>query len=317
MPTPESLQAFVLAAELGSFSAAARRLNKAQSAVSTAIANLEIDTGLQLFDRTPRSPVLTAEGRALLPHANGILLGTREFMAKAGSMAEGTEDRLHLVIEQGITPDPLYAILGAFDAVFPMVSLEILSVGSGEIAALLKAGRADLGMMIEQESYPEGFQFRGVGHSTILPVCAPDHPLAEIEHPGFTDLRQHRQIVLRGRYRAPQALTDEVKSANTWRVDNPDLIVALVLQGLGWAELPRPSVDRHLADGSLKRMACAFQQSDEQEGIDVVWTEQRALGRAGQWFRDRLLAVPQSDWQGRSAGVQISVGTPSEPMSSC
>ena len=67
MPSPESLKAFVLAAELGSFSAAARRMNKAQSAISTAIANLEIDTDLKLFDRNSRSPTLTPDGQALLP----------------------------------------------------------------------------------------------------------------------------------------------------------------------------------------------------------------------------------------------------------
>jgi len=298
MISSDSLQAFVLAADLGSFSAAARRLGKAQSAVSTAIANLEVDTGLQLFDRTTRSPTLTPEGRALLPHANGILLGTREFMAKAGSMSEGTEDRLGLVVEQGINAAPLYATLDLFSEMFPTVSLEIFTTGPADTGALLKAGRADLGLMIEQESYPVGFQFRGVGHTTIVPVCSPEHPLAACPDPGYAELRQHRQIVLRSRYRTPGDLTDEVKSPKIWQAENPELIVALVLRGLGWAELPMPSVSRHLATGTLLRMACAFQQSDEHEGIDVVWTEQRALGRAGHWVRDQLLAVPQEAWRG-------------------
>ena len=79
------MQAFVLAAELGSFSAAARRMGKAQSAISTAIANLEIDAGVELFDRQGRSPVLTEEGKTLLPHAKGILLGNQEFFSAAYS----------------------------------------------------------------------------------------------------------------------------------------------------------------------------------------------------------------------------------------
>lgn len=57
--SPESLIAFVEAASLGSFSAAARKLGKSQSTVSTAIAHLEIDLGLTLFDREKRYPVLT------------------------------------------------------------------------------------------------------------------------------------------------------------------------------------------------------------------------------------------------------------------
>lgn len=240
MLSPESLQAFVLAAELGSFSAAARRLNKAQSAVSTAIANLEIDIGFQLFDRSTRSPTLTPEGRAMLPHANGILLGTREFMAKAGSMAEGTEDRLGFVVERGINPLPVYSILENFAEAFPTVSLETLSTGPNDTGALLKEGRADLGLMVEQESYPGGFQFRGVGHSTTVRVCGPTHPLAGCDRPTYADLRQHRQIALRSRYSDRHSMNDEVKSASIWHAESPDLIVELVLRGLGWAELPMP-----------------------------------------------------------------------------
>lgn len=297
MPSQESIQAFVLAAELGSFSAAARRLNKAQSAVSTAIANLEIDIGFQLFDRSTRSPTLTPEGRAMLPHANGILLGTREFMAKAGSMAEGTEDRLGLVVERGIGHLPVHAILVSFAETFPSVVLDVLSTGPNDTGQLLKDGSADLGLMVEQESYPIGFQFRGVGRSTIVRVCGPLHPLASCDRPTYSDLRQYRQIVLRSRYGGPHSMDAKARSAKLWHAESPTLIVELVRRGLGWAELPMPTVAGPIADGTLRRMNCAFQQSDELVGIDVVWTEQRALGRAGQWLRDQLLDVPQEDWQ--------------------
>ncbi|MBN3774537.1 LysR family transcriptional regulator, partial [Burkholderia sp. Se-20378] len=64
---PEALLAFAEAALLGSFTAAARKLGKRQSTVSEAIANLEIDLGVQLFDRSTRAPTLTDAGRALLP----------------------------------------------------------------------------------------------------------------------------------------------------------------------------------------------------------------------------------------------------------
>ncbi|UXX84030.1 LysR family transcriptional regulator [Roseovarius pelagicus] len=302
MPSPDSLRAFVLAAELGSFSAAARRLNKAQSAVSTAIANLEIDIGFPLFDRSTRSPTLTPEGRAMLPHANGILLGTREFMAKAGSMAEGTEDRLGLVVETGIDLLPVFAILETFSETFPTLSLELLSTGPNDTGALLKEGRADLGLMVEQEDYPAGFQFRGVGHSTIVRVCGRDHPLAACVRPTYADLRQYRQIILRSRYHHPHPVGDEAKSALVWQAESPGLIVELVLRGLGWTELPMPSVASHIADGTLRQLTSEFQQSDQLVGIDVVWTEQRALGQAGQWLRDRLLAVPQDRWLGRRSG---------------
>ena len=56
------LEAFVLAVNHGSFSAAARKLGRAQSRISTAIANLEVDLGFELFDRSAKLAVLTKHG---------------------------------------------------------------------------------------------------------------------------------------------------------------------------------------------------------------------------------------------------------------
>lgn len=298
MPSPDSLQAFVFAAELGSFSAAARRMNKAQSAISTAIANLEIDTGLTLFDRSTRSPTLTQAGRSMLPHAEGILLGNEEFMAKATSMAEDVEDSLCLAIEQGINMQPLSDILRDFCAEFPHVSLEILSPGPNDTAGLLKEGRADLGLMTEQESYPTGFQFRGVGYTELVPVCGRVHPLAALSSVAYRDLRQHRQLIPRSRSLSSVGHLGERKSATVWYAESPAMIVDLLLLGLGWAELPLPVIKASMDAGDLVQLNTAFQQSDVLEGIDVVWTEQHVLGMAGQWLRDHLLNLPQDVWRG-------------------
>ena len=69
----EQLDAFLASVETGSFSAAARKLGKAQSSVSGLISNMEIDTGFDLFDRTSRSPRLTREGEILLRDIKAVL----------------------------------------------------------------------------------------------------------------------------------------------------------------------------------------------------------------------------------------------------
>lgn len=297
MPSPESLQAFVLAAELGSFSAAARKMKKAQSAVSTSIANLEIDTDLQLFDRTSRSPTLTQAGHSLLPYAKGVLLGNQEFLAKATSMSEGVEDKFCIAVEQGINLPPVLDVLNEFASEFPDVSLEILTTGPNDTAALLKEGRATLGLMTEQESYPTGFQFRGVGHSALVPVCGTSHPLAKLDRVAHRDLRQYRQLVLRSRSRSVPGQIGEIKSASVWYAENPHMILELVLRGLGWAELPLPVVSELMRSNKLARMKYTFQQSDALEGIDLVWTEQYVLGKAGQWVQRQLIKIRQNVWR--------------------
>ena len=299
MAHPDQIEAFMRAAELGSFSAAARQMGKAQSAISTAIANLEIDAGVELFDRSGRTPTLTKEGRALLPHAEGILLGNQEFFAKASSMVEGVETDLCIAIEQGISLDPLMQLLLQFHADFAYVSLEILRPGPNDTASLLKEGRATLGLMFEQESYPTGFQFRGVGHSQLVPVCASTHPLATFAQVSYHDLRRFRQVIQRSRSLSSFGQLGEQKSASVWYADSSNVIVDLVAAGLGWAELPLSTVTDKIEAKSLTRLKYAFQQSDILEGIDVVWTEHRALGAAAQALRDGLLDLPQRAWLDR------------------
>lgn len=297
MLSSETLKAFVLSAELGSFSAAARRLGKAHSAVSTAIANLEIDCGLALFDRSGRNPVLTEEGQTLLPHARGILLGNREFLATANSMAEGIETQICLSVEQGISTKPLMNLVEEFTVRFPSVSLEVTTPSPDDSAAQLRQGRTDIGLMAEQEGYPSGFQFRGVGYSKMVPVCAPNHPLANSDQASYRELRQHRQIL---RHKNPVKGTSqqyEKKSASVWHVENPNLILDFVRSGFGWAELPMSIAAKSIEIGDLVLLNYAFQQNDLLEGIDLVWTEQRALGVAGQSIRDEILKLPQTIWQ--------------------
>ena len=64
--TLDQFRTFIAAVDEGSFSAAGRRLGRAQSVVSQTLANMEGQLGIQLFDRSGRIPVLTESGRALL-----------------------------------------------------------------------------------------------------------------------------------------------------------------------------------------------------------------------------------------------------------
>ena len=72
MLTHTQLRTFIAAADEGSFSAAGRKLRRAQSVVSQTLANLEAQLGVKLFDRSARYPMLTEEGRSLLGDAQQL-----------------------------------------------------------------------------------------------------------------------------------------------------------------------------------------------------------------------------------------------------
>src|ERR1700747_488044 len=97
--TLDQFRTFVAAADEGSFSAAGRRLGRAQSVVSQTLANLEGQLGVRLFDRTGRAPALTEAGRALMPEARAVAAGMDQFKARARGLAGGLEPELSVVVD--------------------------------------------------------------------------------------------------------------------------------------------------------------------------------------------------------------------------
>src|SRR5258706_4038183 len=86
----DQLRVFITAAETGSFSAAGRKLRRAQSLVSQSVANLEGQLKVKLFDRSAKYPVLTGEGEALLVEAKAVIDRMDGFKARARTMARGS-----------------------------------------------------------------------------------------------------------------------------------------------------------------------------------------------------------------------------------
>src|SRR6267154_3030960 len=95
----DQLRIFIAAADEGSFSAAGRRLRRAQSVVSQTLANLEGQLGVKLFDRSTRFPVLTDQGRALLADARVVAGNVDRFKARAKSLAGGLEPELSAAVD--------------------------------------------------------------------------------------------------------------------------------------------------------------------------------------------------------------------------
>jgi len=113
--TLDQVRTFIAAAEQGSFSAAGRKLRRAQSVVSQTLANLELQLGVRLFDRSARYPQLTDAGRALLVEARAVAEHMDTFKARARSVAEGLEPELSVAV----------------DVMFPMQALTRAAAHSG------------------------------------------------------------------------------------------------------------------------------------------------------------------------------------------
>ncbi|MBF8720396.1 LysR family transcriptional regulator [Pseudomonas guariconensis] len=284
----DQLQMFVESVKTGSFSGAGRKLGKTQSTISAAIANLEADLGVELFDRTSRNPILTVSGQKLLVQAESVLERCLTLEAHADCLSETLGPSLTLAIE---TPyGPLIPVLKAFESTFPYVDLIIRHPVHGDVSELVAQGEAALGVAFSQPGYRQELMFQQLGKLIMLHVCHPQHPLAQMESVTFDDLHVHRRLAFTA-HASKLPSSEYLRSTQLWQAESYLALVEMVRAGFGWTTLPRQLIQRELARGELVELQLsAYPHTDWQIGVDLLWSRQRPLAKAEQWLRARLQA---------------------------
>ncbi|OVZ64793.1 LysR family transcriptional regulator [Pigmentiphaga sp. NML080357] len=253
--TFDQMRVFVAVADAGSFRAGAGRLLRAQSAVSHAIARMEAELGVALFDRGGHRPVLTDEGRALLADARDILLRVDAMRARAQGMGEGVELELSLVVD---TLFPIAAVAEALNAMragYPTVAIRLaVEPLGGPLAGLLER-RHGLGITVGEHFRSPQIAMEALCTVDVVAVASPAHPLAGAGRPlGAAELAGHLQIVLSDPSTMTVGRDFGVLSPQTCRVSTQDTKHQLILAGVGWGRLPAWQVERDLAEGRLARL---------------------------------------------------------------
>ena len=175
--TLERLRIFVAVAERQHVTAAARALNLTQSAVSNAIAALEAEHDVRLFDRVGRGVALNATGLAFLPEARAVLARAAAAEAALADMSALRRGRLTIFASQTIASAWLPRRLTAFHAAFPGVELDVAIGNTREAAEAVLEGAAELGLVEGQIDQPLLDQ-TVVGSDRLAVLVTPDHPWA-------------------------------------------------------------------------------------------------------------------------------------------
>ncbi|MFD1007960.1 LysR family transcriptional regulator [Oceanisphaera ostreae] len=288
----DQLQAFVATVDTGSFSAASRRLGKAQSAISVAVSNLEIDLGNSLFLRNSRYPSLTPAGERLLMEARVILERCEHFRGVAKSLGEGVESRLVLAVDELYPSERLGALMDGFSRHFPSVELELLFPLMEDVSRMVLQERADLGIMWRQEILPSTLNFHALGWVPLKIVCAPEHELAR-QRVRWEELKRYRQLMVATRNDSKEKVRLRV-AADVWWVESQWVIVELVQRNLGWAFVPEHVVANALKNGSLVSPGLEFDDHDWPIALELIWHKQRPLGKAGNWLKTTAIAAAAS-----------------------
>lgn len=250
--TLDQFAVFVAIAETGSFARAARRMGRAQSAVTYAVQKLEEQTGLPLFDRTAYRPVLSEAGRALLPHARRVVEDVAAYRRQAAGIAQGVEAELTLALSSLVPLAQVTPALGRLHAGFPGVQLRLLIQPDEQAVASLLEGEADLALALDLPGLPAWAERVALVDLDMVFVAARDHPLARLTGPQAPEiLAEHLQIAVSVERAARRGRDHGVISVNRWYVPDVATKQALLRAGLGWGSMPRAVVAEDLAEGRL------------------------------------------------------------------
>ncbi|WP_454564947.1 LysR family transcriptional regulator [Pseudomonas sp. AIG] len=290
----DQLRTFIAAVDEGSFSAAARKLNRVQSAVSGWIGGLEDQIGITLFDRSGRFPKLTPQGNLLLIDARKIVSAVDTLKARAKLMTSGLEPELSVVVDVFFPTSAITAVVKEFAEQFPLTRLKIFVEGLSAGYQPILDGRCSLGILASLPITFPTLSSQRIGEFSLVMVAAVGHPLSALKGKiPKHELAKYVQLVLTDRSELLAGQDYGVISPSTWRLADLSTKYAFIRDGVGWGSMPLHMVEQDLANGVLAKLDV---ESMPHEGIKIdisaVHASNSLPGPAGRWLIDRLSLNP-------------------------
>jgi DNA-binding transcriptional LysR family regulator len=286
----DQLRTFIAAAEEGSFSAAGRKLRRAQSVVSQTLATLERQLGVKLFDRGGRYPRLTEHGQALLNDARSITDGMDSLKARAKTLREGLEPELSISIDAMYPMSALTEAVGAFRDTFPYTPLRLYVEVLGAVIEPVLQGACHIGVIGTLPVVPDGLRSEPLLDVRLVTVVAPGHPLASYK--GVipkSELEKHVQLVLTDRSQLTQGQSYGVYSQNAWRLADMGAKHAFLRAGFGFGHMPLFMVDDDIANGRLRAIRIEMPGNARLiMPMHAVYRKDAPPGPAGRWLIQSL-----------------------------
>ncbi len=275
----DQVATFIIVVEQGSFSAAARYLKKSQGGISTAIANLEIDLGISLFDRTVKYPILTEHGERFYQQAKVLIRQAERITGYAQSKSRKEEDRLTVALSPLLPFSTIETALEKLSVAFPFVQVHIKKLPERELHQSLLNGETDLGLQMASQ-IPEHLEFVSVQQLEWVCVCSPDSDFADMEFVDNDVLLAQRQIICSSIF-DNNALRDMgCISFEYWQADSLEGVARLIEQGIGWGMLPKSVFEEKKALGTLIQFRPEFSKVNLYSVTDVIWKAKHELGPA-------------------------------------
>lgn len=276
------LRYFAAAAELGSMTAASQELMVSQSAVSTAVAQLEKELGVQLLlRRHARGLTLTPAGEEFYRELRNYLVHTAELAEVARTAGQALVGGLTIGCFSTLAPFELPRLLAACEDEHPGIRVSVLEDEHAVLKQALRNGRCELALMYGYDLEDDIDQVR-VGVAAPYVLVAKGHRLGRRKRVRLRDLADEPMVLLDLPH-SGQYFERVVESAGfhprvRHRTAGFETVRALVANGQGWSVLNQRPASSTTYDGSE---VVALEIADDVRPLEVVLASMKGVRRTG------------------------------------
>jgi LysR family hydrogen peroxide-inducible transcriptional activator len=289
------LRYFVAVAEEGSFSRAAARVRVAQPSLSQQIRKLEAEVGQPLFDRLPRSVVLTEAGHCLIDYARKILSSIDDARRCVAELKAEIGGKLAVGAIPTIAPYVLPKLVRKFQEHYPAVTLEIVEDVTDGITRRIEAGELDVALASTCQPSPT-LRRESLGNEPLLALVPEGHPLAKKIQVEMDDLKSQRFLLLHEMH----CLSRQVHHLLESRHLQPEIALAgsqlgtianMVAAGIGVSIVPQLMVNHQATPGCVSR---PFAPPVPERELNLLYNPLRFQSKAAGAFGQEAAAALSS-----------------------
>lgn len=254
----KNLESFIQAAELGSFTRAAKKLGYTQSTISFQIKQLEEELKVQLFERVNHTVKLTRTGSELLKLAHQIMKNASEMKKTAGNR-QSLHGCIRIAIAASLSSWLFQTHFEPFHRAYPYLTLKVISGSTEEMFRLLNQNEVDLVYTLDKHLYNRNYVIACEEPVGVHFVAAPSHPLNLMKERTIEQILDVPSI-LTEKNMSYRTLLEEHLASKSMAIDpfleigDTTLICQLVERGLGISFLPDFVTEEAVARGSLVRL---------------------------------------------------------------
>lgn len=286
------LRYFVAVAEEGGFSNAAEREHVSQPSLSQQIHKLEAELNQQLFDRLPRSVVLTEAGRYLLHYARQILSSIADARQAIAELEHQVAGRLSVGAIPSIAVYVLPRLIRRFQQRYPKVTFELFEDTTDKLAQRLEDGSLDVALATAGDQTPTLARY-SLGREPLLMLLPEKHRLAGRKTIKWSELASEKFLLLH----EVHSLSIQVRQLLATNNLQPELVLQgaqlvtiarMVAAGLGVTVVPKMMAETEFINGCV---AVPFAKPAPTRELSLLRNPLRFESKAAAAFREEAAAT--------------------------